>query len=125
MFRSSAARTFTSRCWIDASRKSIAATGFSPVSASTFGVTCGSSCAEARRRAAPDDLHGAVARLELPDRELERAVLHDEPAGEHGCEHGRAGDDPERDEREPFAACAEPGADEAQRERDPAQHHQR
>ena len=95
------------------------------MSARTFGVDLRVELREARRRAAPDDLHRAVARRELRDRELQRAVLHDEPAGEHGREHGRAGDDPERDEHEPFAAGPEPGADEAQRERDPAQHHQR
>jgi hypothetical protein len=61
----------------------------------------------------------------LPDRELERAVLHDEPAGEYGGEHRGTRDDPECDQSEPFAAGAEPGDDEAERERDPAQHHQR
>ena len=64
--RSSAARTFTSRCWIDASRKSIAATGCSPVSASTFGVTCGSSwrssSSRRSRRPAPCGRPAAAAR---------------------------------------------------------------
>lgn len=36
---------------------------------------------EAADCAAPDDLHGPVARLELSHRELELAVLHDEPPG--------------------------------------------
>ena len=47
---------------------------------------------------------------------FERPVLHHEPAGEHGCEHGRARDDAERDEREPLSARRQPGGHEAQRE---------
>ena len=42
----------------------------------------------------------------------ERTVLHDEPSREHGGEHGGAGDDAERDEREPAPAAAQPGGDE-------------
>ena len=80
---------------------------------------------EGCHRAAPHDLHRAVARLQLPHCQLERAILHDEPPGEHRGEHCCSGDDPERDEHEPFAAGAEPGPDQAQREGDPAQHHQR
>ena len=43
---------------------------------------------------------------ELRGRLRERPVLHDEPPGEHGREHGGARDDAERDEREPLAAAA-------------------
>ena len=69
--------------------------------------------------AAPHDLHLAVARIELRGRVRERAVLHHEAPGEHGGEHGRAGDDADRDEHEPLAARPEACADEPKRERDP------
>ena len=105
--RSSAARTLTSRPWIDASRKSIAAAGRCPVSAVIRGTMKRFRRGKASVVAAPRDGHLAVARVEPAGRLLERPVLHDEPAGEHGREHRGTGDDPDADEREPGPAGGE------------------
>ena len=74
--------------------------------------------------AAPDDLHGAVLWVEAAHGELECAILHHQPAREHGGENGCPADDADPDEHEPLAARPEAGSGEAQREQDPAQHHQ-
>ena len=69
--------------------------------------------------AAPGDRDLAIGGRKPRRRLRERPVLHDEPAGEDGREHRRAGDDADRDEDEPVAARREPGADEAQWVADP------
>ncbi len=79
---------------------------------------------EAVGRAAPDDLHRPVLRIEPAHSELECAILHDEPPGEDGGEDRRAAHHPGSDEHEALAARPEAGPGEAQREGDPAQHHQ-
>jgi hypothetical protein len=74
-------------------------------------------------RAAPGDLHLTVAGGELRGRLSKCAILHHEPAGEHGCEHRSARDHAERNERKPAAAAAQAGGDEPQRIRDATQEH--
>ena len=71
---------------------------------------------EVVHRAAPGDLYLAVARCELRGCEGERAILHHEPAPEHGGEHCRARDDPDSDQDEPLAAARQAGRDESEGE---------
>ena len=69
--------------------------------------------------AGPHDLHLAVPGGELRRCERQRSILHDEPAREHGGEHGRAGDDADRHEDDPFAPGSEARAHEPERVGDP------
>ena len=109
----------TSRPWIDASRKSIAAAGCLPVTARTLGETVASSCENRSTAPLQTTCTSRSPGRELRGRERERPVLHHEPPREHGREHGCARDDADRDEDEPLAAGAEARPHEPERETDP------
>src|SRR5439155_23567543 len=68
-------------------------------------------------RAEPRHLHRSVADRDPLGRPGEGAVAHDEAAGEDGSEDGGAGEDADRDEREPLLAVREPRPDQPERVR--------
>ena len=75
--------------------------------------------------ATPDHLERPLGRRELPQGELERAILHHEPSRDDGREDGAAGDDADGDEREPLASGLETRPGEPEREPDSPQHQYR
>ena len=84
-----------------------------------FGDTVASSCENRSTAPLQTTCTSRSPGRELRRRERQRAVLHHEPAREHGGEHGRARDDADRDEDEPLAAGAEARPHEPEREGDP------
>ena len=69
----------------------------------------------------PRHLERAVGRRKGGRRLGERPVLDDEPPAEHRCDRRRAGDDPDRDEREALAPGAEPRPGQPERKGKPPQ----